>query len=127
MLAVVLATDQLERLYAGLSLLVATAAEGERALGLASFAALAPLTDPALAERALEAGRTPSLTVAGRKAFASSLVQMRALAQDLSPLELYACAAAAETTGLGAPPPLRGVMSTPRFLREAAEARLVVV
>lgn len=127
MLAVLLAAPELERLYSGLSLLVSTAAEGERALGLVGFGALAPLCDPALGDRALRADQTPSLTAEGRAAFASSLVQMRELADGLATLELYACAAAAETTGLGAPPPLRGVMSTPRFLREAAGARLVVV
>ena len=53
MIAVILASGRLDRLYTGLSLLVSTAAEGETALGLATFAALDPLLDERLEARAL--------------------------------------------------------------------------
>src|SRR4051812_49848857 len=39
-LAAILATGEQERLYSGLSVLVSTAAEGERCLGLATFKSL---------------------------------------------------------------------------------------
>ena len=48
MIAVILASGRLDRLYTGLSLLVSTAAEGEPARGLATFEALAPLLDERL-------------------------------------------------------------------------------
>jgi peroxiredoxin family protein len=121
-LAVVLASADLERLYTGLSLLVSAAAEGRSARGLVTFGALAVLADPALGDRALDPVETPHLTERGRATFARSILELRALAAP----SLHACAAAVETTGLGADG-LAGVVSTPRFLAEAGEAELVVV
>jgi len=121
-LVVILASAELERLYTGLSLLVSAAAEGRGAHGLATFGALAPLVDPALADRALAPAATPSLSEPGRAVFARSLGELR----DLASASVHACAAAVETTGLAADG-LAGVTSTPRFLREHAGAELVVV
>jgi peroxiredoxin family protein len=127
MIAVILASGQLDRLYTALSLLVSTAAEGERALGLATFAALDPLLDPQLHARALRPEETPALTEPGRETFARSLVALRDTAAELPECTVYACAAAVETTGADAGDWFAGVRSTPRFLREAGDARLVVV
>src|SRR5215210_3544619 len=48
MIAVILASGRLDRLYTGLSLLVSAAAEGEAARGLVTFEALAPMLDAQL-------------------------------------------------------------------------------
>jgi peroxiredoxin family protein len=125
MIAVILASGRLDRLYTGLSLLVSTAAEGEPALGLATFEALAPLLDEDLEARALRPEETPMLT--DRATFARSLVALRETAAELPECRVWACAAAVETTGADAGGWLDGVLSTPRFLREARDARLVVV
>ena len=121
-LAVILASADLERLYTGLSLLVSAAADGRGAAGLATFGALGPLVDPHLADSALQPAATPHLSDPGREVFARSLAELR----DMAAPHVHACAAAVETTGLDAAP-LAGVMSTPRFLTEHAEAELVVV
>ena len=123
MIAVILASEQLDRLYTGLSLLVSTAAEGERALGLATFGALAPLLDPRLEALALHPGAVPALSEPGRATFARSLA-------ELPECTIWACAAAVETTGVDRgmiADRLDGVLSTPRFLHEAGDAHLVVV
>jgi len=115
MLAAILESGAPERLYTGLSLLVSTAAEGEPARGLVSFGALGAL----LTEPDGEAGPL------GR-----SLAELRATARELPELRLWACAAAVDMTGASRADVERrldGVMSTPRFLRETAGARLVVV
>jgi peroxiredoxin family protein len=127
MIAVILASGRLDRLYTALSLLVSTAAEGERALGLATFEALDPLLDPQLHARALRPEETPALAEPGRETFARSLVALRETAAELPDCAVYACAAAVETTGVEVGPWFAGVLSTPRFLREAGDARLVVV
>ena len=105
MLAAILESGEPARLYTGLSLLVSTAVEGEPARGLVSFGALPVLLsgdlDPALAE-------------------------LYATAAELEHLRLYACAAAVDATGAD-PAGTFEVMSTPRFLKETAGARLVVV
>jgi len=109
MLAAILESGEPSRLYTGLSLLVCTAADGEPARGLVSFGALRPLLD-------------------GR--FEPALAELRATADELSDLKLWACAAAVDAAGAGreeVEASLDGVMSTPRFLRETAGARLVVV
>jgi peroxiredoxin family protein len=109
MLAAILESGEPTRLYTAFSLLVSTAAEGEPARGLVSFGALAPLLDGA-----------------GDDAFRA----LRATAAELPALELYACAAAVEAAGAERAEVERRVgpvMSTPRFLRETAGARLVVV
>jgi peroxiredoxin family protein len=121
-LAVVLASADLLRLYTGLSLLVSARAEGREVSALATFGALAPLLDPELEARALDARATPGLTPAGRETFARSLAELRDLARDA----VHVCAAAAETTGAEVEG-LAGVKSTPRFLRDAGDAELVVV
>ena len=112
MIAVILESGEPTRLYTGLSLLVSTAAEGEPARGLVSFGALAPLL-----------GEIDSADVFGR-----SLHELRATAAELEDCRLWACAAAVETSGATLSGTLiEGVMSTPRFLKETAGARLVVV
>jgi hypothetical protein len=103
MLAVILESGEPSRLYTALSLLVSTAADGEPARALVSFGAL-----PAL--------------VAGR--FEPHLAELWATARQLDDLCLWACAAAVDATGTSGD---FEVMSTPRFLRETAGARLVVV
>ena len=125
MIAVILASGRLDRLYTGLSLLVSTAAEGETALGLATFAALDPLLDERLEARALRPEETPMLS--DRATFARSLVALRETAAELPACRVWACAAAVETTGADVRAWFDGVLSTPRFLREARDARLVVV
>jgi peroxiredoxin family protein len=119
MIAVILASGALDRLYTGLSLLVSVAAEGEPARGLVTFAALEPMLDERLEQRAL-ASQQPEV-------FARSLAELRATAAELPDCLIWACAAAVETTGLDPAGRLDGVRSTPRFLREIGDARLVVV
>jgi peroxiredoxin family protein len=127
MIAVILASGRLDRLYTGLSLLVSVAAEGEAARGLATFEALDPLLDDQLLGRALRPAETPALSEPGREIFARTLVELRDTAAELPDCRIWACAAAVETTGLAVEGRLDGVRSTPRFLREVGEARLVVV
>jgi peroxiredoxin family protein len=127
MIAVILASGRLDRLYTALSLLVCTAAEGEAARGLVTFEALEPLLDEQLLVRALRRDETPALTEPGRETFARTLVELRETAAELPDCRIWACAAAVETTGLELDGRLDGVLSTPRFLREVAGARLVVV
>jgi peroxiredoxin family protein len=130
MIAVILASGRLERIYTGLSLLVSAAAEGERASGLVTFGALPVLLDDGLVARALRAEETPQLTEPGRAVFARTLGELVATAAELDECRLWACAAAVETTG-AAPAAVRarfdGVLSTPRFLREIAGAQLVAL
>jgi peroxiredoxin family protein len=130
MIAVILASERLDRLYTGLSLLVSTAAEGERAVGLATFGALAPLLEPRLEALALRPDAVPGLTEPGRLTFARSLAALRDTAGELPDCAIWACAAAVETTGadrVAIEQRLDGVRSTPHFLRDAGDARLVVV
>jgi peroxiredoxin family protein len=127
MIAVILASGRLDRLYTGLSLLVSVAAEGEAARGLATFEALEPLLDEQLLGRALRTDETPALSEPGREIFARTLVELRDTAAELPDCRIWACAAAVETTGLDVSARLDGVRSTPRFLREIGDARLVVV
>jgi peroxiredoxin family protein len=130
MIAAILESGELERLYTGLSLLVSAAAEGRPARGLAGFGALDALLDDRLAARALRPEETPHLTTPGRETFARSLAELRELARELEDCRIWACAAAVETTGVAAADieaRLDGVMSTPRFLKEIGDAQLVVV
>ena len=103
MLAAILESGEPSRLYTGLSLLVSTAAEGEPARGLLSFGAL-----PVVIEARFE----------------PHLAELWSTALELEDLRLSACAAAVDAHGTSGP---FEVMSTPRFLRETAGARLVVV
>ena len=107
-----LATGEPERLYSGLSVLVSTAADGERCAALATFRALELL----LRER--DAGAADR--------FERSLGELIASARALEPLELYACAASVDLLEIEGDP-LDGVMSTPRFLRETRGATLIFV
>jgi peroxiredoxin family protein len=108
MLAAILESGEPTRLYTAFSLLVSTAAEGEPARGLVSFRAL------------------PALLETGDESFEA----LRETAGELPDLALYVCAAALAATGVdraAAERRIGAVMSTPRFLRETAGARLVVV
>ncbi|MEA2411578.1 MAG: hypothetical protein QOC77_2139 [Thermoleophilaceae bacterium] len=130
-IAAVLATGEPERLYAGLSVLVSSAADGEPCAALASFGALGLLLDPDLLRRAQEPEVTPSLAWAGREAFARSLVELVDTALDLDTLTVHACSASVETMAIE-PADLEargldGVKSTPRFLRDSAGARLIFI
>jgi len=130
MIAVILESGELQRLYTGLSLLVSAAADGREARGLVSFGALAPMLDERLLARALAPEAAPDLTLPGRETFARSLAELRDTAAALDNCRLWACAAAVEATGASRADVERrldGVLSTPRFLREAAGADLVVV
>lgn len=129
-LAVILASGEIERFYSGLSVLVSSAADGQACAGLAAFGALDLLLDKDLLRRAQEPEATPSLSWAGRETFATSLGELRETALSLDGLTLYACAASVETmavTAAAVEERLAGVMSTPRFLRETAGARLLHV
>lgn len=128
--AAVLAAGTVERLYSGLSVLVSAAADGERCAALASFGALELLLDADLPRRAQEPEASPGLAWAGRETFGRSLGELRDTALSLEALEVYACSASVETMALDSAAVderLRGVMSTPRFLRETAGARLIFV
>jgi hypothetical protein len=105
--AAVIATSEPERLYAGLSVLVSRAADGEDCAVLLSFKGLELFLD----------------LPAGDDTFHRSLRELRDTALELDGLAVYACAASAEAVDA------RGlrVMSTPRFLREAADGCLLFV
>jgi peroxiredoxin family protein len=122
-LAAILESGEPERLYTGLSLLVCAASDGEPVLALATFGALRPLLDPELAEHARVTAR--HVVENEREAFSRTLAELRDTAFELC--RIWACAAAVEAVGAEGDERLEGVISTPRFLREAAGARLVVV
>jgi peroxiredoxin family protein len=129
-LAAVLSSGEIERFYSGLSVLVSSATDGSRCAALASFRALELLLDDELLQRAAEPEATPSLSWAGRDTFARSVLELRDTALDLEGLDFYACAASVETMSLtpgAVEERLAGVMSTPRFLREAQGATLIFV
>ena len=125
-----MSSGELERLYSGLSVLVSSVADGRRAAGLASFGALGMLLDDDLLHRAAEPEATPSLSWVGRDTFSRSLMELRDTALGLDGLDLYACSASVETMSLtpaDVEERLKGVMSTPRFLREVQGAELLFV
>ena len=127
-LAAILASAEVERFYSGMSVLVSSAVDGEPCAALAAFGALDLLLDDDLLRRAREPDATPSLSWAGRESFATSLVELRDTALSLDALSMYACSASVETMALtdgAVAERLAGVMSTPRFLRETAGARLL--
>jgi hypothetical protein len=115
MLAAVLESDDPQRLYMGLSLLVSAAAEGREARALLGFGALTALFTPARPRHVLDAEREP---------FARTFAELRETALELC--TVHACAAAAQATGADTSR-LAGVISTPQFLREVADAELVFV
>jgi peroxiredoxin family protein len=130
MIAAILESGELERLYTGLSLLVSAATDGRPARALVGFGALAPLLDDRLVARALRPEAAPDVSDAGREAFARTLAELRDTAIELPDCRLWACAAAVEATGASraaVEARLDGVLSTARFLREVAGADLVVV
>lgn len=120
-LAVVLATDDPPRMYSALSLVLSTAADGAPCAVLATFRGLALFTAADLESRAARSGDA-LLTPAGRDTFARSLVELRDTALALETVDVWACAASSETTLVETDLP---VMSTPRFLRATAGARLL--
>jgi hypothetical protein len=126
-LAAILASGDPGALYSGLSVLVSTAVDGGRCAALASFGALALLLDPEIAGHARTSEATPWLAAEGRATFGRSLGELRDTALTIDNLTIWACAASAETMGLTAGQPLAGVMSTPRFLRATAGARMLHV
>ncbi len=115
MLAAVLESDDHQRLYMGLSLLVSAAAEGQEARALVGFAALTALFEPPCPRHVLLAEREP---------FARTFAELRDTALELC--TVHACAAAAQATGADTSR-LAGVISTPQFLREVADAELIFV
>ncbi len=130
MIAVILASGRLERLYTGLSLLVSAAAEGRPARGLVTFGALPVLLDDAIAARALRPEETPGLSEAGRPVFARTLAALLDTAAELEDCRLWACAAAVETTSAdraAVDARFDGVLSVPRFLTEVTGAQLVAL
>jgi peroxiredoxin family protein len=130
MIAVVLESGELQRLYTGLSLLVSAAADGRPARALVGFGALAPLLDERLMARGLRPEAAPDVAEAARETFARTLSELRDTALELDDCRVWACAAAVEATGADralVEERLHGVLSTPRFLREVAGAELVVV
>jgi len=129
-LAAVLATGDLQRLYAGLSLLVSAAVDGESCAALATYRSLELVMDPGLGRLAADPELTPGLAWQGRETFSRSIAELRDTALSLDSLAVYGCSASIETMGLtedDVKERLTGVMSTPRFLRESAGARLIFV
>jgi hypothetical protein len=112
-LAVILETADPERLYTGLSLLVSAASGGEPTRALLGFGALAALDG--------RLGPGAHVVEAEREAFTRTLKELWTTALELS--DVWACAGAAQGTGIATLP----VVSMPQFLREVADARLVLV
>ena len=129
-LAAVLATGDMQRLYSGLSLLVSAAVDGESCAALATYRSLDLVMDPGLGRLAARPESTPGLAWQGREKFSRSLAELRDTALALDSLSIYGCSASVETMSLteaDVEARLAGVMSTPRFLRETAGARLLFV
>jgi peroxiredoxin family protein len=122
-LAVVLATGDPPRLYSGLSLIASTAAEGARCAVLLSFRGAELFTAVDLERRADDSGDA-LLTPVGRDTFARSLAELRDTVLALDTVDVHVCSATIETTLVESDLP---VMSTPRFLRATAGARLLFV
>jgi peroxiredoxin family protein len=130
MIAAILESGELQRLYTGLSLLVSAAADGRPVRALVGFGALAPLLDERLMARGLRPEAAPDVTEAARETFARTLSELRDTVLELDDCRVWACAAAVEATGTDrtlVEERLHGVLSTPHFLREVAVDELVVV
>jgi hypothetical protein len=112
--AAILETSDPQRLYTGLSLVVSAASDGEPVRVLLGFGALA-----ALSGGALDAGA--DVLAAEREPFRRTLGELWAATLELC--EVQACAAAAQATGIDR----LSVISMPQFVREVADARLVVL
>jgi peroxiredoxin family protein len=129
-LAAVFATGDMQRLYSGLSLLVSAAVDGEACAALVTFRSLELVIDPGLGRLAADPEATPGLAWQGREKFARSLAELRDTALSLDSLAVFGCSASIDTMPVSASDVedrLDGVMSTPRFLRETAGARLLFV
>jgi peroxiredoxin family protein len=129
-LAAVLATADMQRLYSGLSLLVSAAVDGEACAALVTFRSLELVLDPGLGRLAANPEATPGLAWQGRERFSRSLAELRDTAVSLDSLSIYGCSASIEAMAISegdVEERLDGVMSTPRFLRETAGARLLFV
>lgn len=129
-LAAVFATADIQRLYSGLSLLVSAAVDGEACAALVTFRSLELVIDPGLGRLAADPEATPGLAWQGREKFARSLAELRDTALSLDSLAVFGCSASIDTMPVSASEVedrLDGVMSTPRFLRETAGARLLFV
>ena len=120
-LAMVLTSADPPRLYSALSVVVSAATDDGRCAILATFRGLELLVAPDLERRAAESG-DGLFTPAGRDTFARSLAELRDTALALDSIDVYACSASNETVLVDTDLP---VMSTPRFLRETAGARLL--
>jgi peroxiredoxin family protein len=129
-LAAVFATGDIQRLYSGLSLLVSAAVDGEACAALVTFRSLELVIDPGLGRLAADPEATPGLAWQGREKFARSLAELRDTALSLDSLAVFGCSASIDTMPVSesdVEERLDGVMSTPRFLRETAGARLLFV
>jgi predicted peroxiredoxin len=118
-LAAILSTREPERLYSGLSVLVSRAGDGEECAALVSFGALELMLDP-----------DPGAQGDSSQLFARSLAELRDTALAIEALRFYACSASIETMDVErelVERRLGPVMSTPRFLREHADAQLIFV
>jgi predicted peroxiredoxin len=118
-LAAVLSTREPERLYSGLSVLVSRAGDGEECAALVSFGALDLMLDA-----------DPGARGDSSQLFARSLAELRDTALAMDGLRFYVCSAAVETSDVDADLVRRqvgDVISTPRFLREHADAQLIFV
>jgi peroxiredoxin family protein len=122
-LAAVIATGDPERLYPALSVVASTAADGARCAVLLTFRGLALFTAADLERRAADSD-DGLFSPAGRDTFARSLVELRDTVLALEAVDVYACAATSETTLIEGGLP---VISTPRFLRATAGARLILI
>jgi peroxiredoxin family protein len=116
MIAAVLESGDLRRLYTALSLLVSAAVDGTPVRVIVMFGALGPLLDDDL----LAAARTaPGIASGQEEAFARSLVELRDTAVELDECRIWACSAAVELTGAdraAVDARLAGIVSTPAFL-----------
>lgn len=120
-LAAVITTGDPARLYSALSVLVSSAADGARCAVLLSFRGLELFSAADLERRAADSG-DGMLSPAGRETFARSLVELRDTVLALDAIDVHRCAATSETTLIESDLP---VLSTPRFVRETAGARLL--
>ena len=119
MLAAILETDDPQRLYTGLSLLVSAASDGEPVRVLLGFGALRALLDPdSFRARVRRSSSRPSASRSSGRWRRCATPPPSCFVQGLG------VRAALEATSVARPRErLEGVISTSRFLREAAGAR----
>ena len=114
MFAAILETSDPQRLYTGLSLVVSAASDGEPVRVLLGFGALVTLSTGAF-----DAGA--DVIEAEREPFTRTLGELWATTRELC--EVQACAAPAQAPGVES----LSVISMPQFVREVADARLVLL